>query len=94
MSKALYAILRTLAVLLLIFGIVAPFMKWLMQRIINSSRSKHGEQLQPILDMMPTLRSYIGPAYKLATERYKGIRKYTGFLFILIVASLQGNEQQ
>lgn len=94
MSKALYAVLRTLAVLLLIFGIVAPFMKWLMQRIINSSRSKHGEQLQPILDMMPTLRSYIRPAYKLATERYKGIRKYTGFLFILIVASLQGNEQQ
>jgi len=92
-SKALYAVLRTVAVLLLIFGIVAPFMKWLMQRIINSSRSKHGEKLQPILDMMPTLRSYIRPAYRLATERYSGIGRYTGFLFILIVASLQGDEQ-
>ncbi len=89
MSKAMYAVLRTLAVLLLIFGIVAPFMKWAMQRWINSSRSKHGEQLQPILDMMPQMRSYIRPAYQLATVQYKGFRKYTGFLFILIVASLQ-----
>ncbi|OSZ78836.1 hypothetical protein CAP35_11470 [Chitinophagaceae bacterium IBVUCB1] len=89
MGKALYAILRTIAVLLLIFGIVAPLMKWAMQRFVNSNRSKHSQQLQPILDMMPTLRSYIRPAYKLATERYTGIRRYTGFLFILIAATLQ-----
>ncbi|MBL7683482.1 MAG: hypothetical protein JNK00_08970 [Flavipsychrobacter sp.] len=93
MSKALYAVLRTLAVLLLIFGIIAPFMKWAMQRWINSSRSKHGEKLQPILDMMPQMRSYIRPAYQLANERYKGFGRYTGFLFILIVASLQGNDE-
>lgn len=94
LNKALYVVLRTIAVLLLIFGIISPLVKWAMQRWIQKENSKHGRQLKPILDMMPELRSYIRPAYQMATQQYSGFRKYSGFLFLLLVFTLQQSNDE
>lgn len=88
-NKALYVILRTIAVLLLIFGIINPLVKWLMQRWLRKTTSKHGKQLQPLLDMLPELRSYIRPAWQMAGKEYSGLKRYSSFLFFLIVLTLQ-----
>ncbi len=88
-NKALYVILRTIAVLLLIFGIINPLVKWLMQRWLRKTTSKHGKQLQPLLDMLPELHSYIRPAWQMAGRKYIGPKRYSSFLFLLIILTLQ-----
>lgn len=88
-NKAFYVILRTIAVLLLFFGIINPIIKWLIQRWIAGGNSKYKKQLQPLLELLPELRSYVKPAYSMAAVEYKGIRKYSKFLLILIILTLQ-----
>lgn len=88
-NKALYVILRTIAVLLLIFGIINPLVKWLMQRWLRKTQSKHGRELQPLLDMLPELRSYVRPAWQMAGKEHSGLKRYSSFLFLLIILTLQ-----
>lgn len=93
--KALYVVVRTIAVLLLFFGIINPIIKWLVQRWVSKGSTKYQKQLKPLLALLPELRSYVRPAYKMASEEHKGLRKYSKFLQILIILTLQPvtNEQ-
>ncbi|RYD55988.1 MAG: hypothetical protein EOP56_13715 [Sphingobacteriales bacterium] len=86
-DQAYYIIARTLLVLLLLFGVVNPLLKWALQRWAGNKKSK--AELQSLLDMMPELRGYIAPSYHLAKMQHNGLKRYTAFLMILIVITLQ-----
>jgi hypothetical protein len=87
-GKAEYVILRTVAALLLILGIINPLLRKAMQTWLNKSKSKHKESLQSVLDLQPELIGFIRPAYRLAAARHTGLKRYSAFLFILIAATL------
>lgn len=88
-SKALYIIARTVAVLLLIYYIIVPVTKWLLQQFINRQQEKNRAEMQSLIDQLPELRSYLRPAYTIASAKYRGLKRYREFVFILLVLSLQ-----
>jgi hypothetical protein len=96
--KAWFAILRTIAALLLLFFIINPMVKWAMGRWVERNKQKQQLPLASIIDMLPGLRSYLVPAMTLARQRHKGIGRYRGFVVNLIILSLyndaQGGEEQ
>jgi cell division protein FtsL len=89
MSKALYIIIRTVAVLLLIYYIIVPITKWLLQKFIDKQQEKNRAEMQGLIDQLPELRSYLRPAYVMASTKYKGLKRYREFVFILLALSLQ-----
>lgn len=91
-SKAVYIVIRTFAVLLLIFYIIVPITRWLLQKFIDKQKEKNRAEMQGLIDQLPELRSYLKPAYLLASNKYKGLKRYREFVFILLVLSLQTME--
>ncbi len=87
-SKAVYIIARTVAVLLLIYYIIVPITKWLLQKFIDKQQEKNRAEMQGLIDQLPELRSYLRPAYTIATNKYKGLKRYREFVFILLALSL------
>ncbi len=88
LGKAEYVILRTLAALVLIFGVINPLVKAALKQWLQRSRSKHKESLEEILNLLPELQGYVRPAYRLATANHSGVKRYPAFLLILIVITL------
>ncbi len=84
--KALFAIARTTAALLLLFYIVNPVVQWLMQRWL--AKSKRSSQLNELLDVLPELKGYLSPAMLLARQHHKGLNVYKAFVENLIVLAL------
>jgi hypothetical protein len=62
-SKATYAILRTLAALLLLFYLVNPLIKWLLQKWAGKKQGNEKAKMQTLLDMLPELRNLIAPCH-------------------------------
>jgi hypothetical protein len=91
-GRALYILLRTVAVLLLLIYVVNPMVQWLMQRWISRTKGKRKEELKAVMDLLPEMRTYIKPAYLIAKARHRGISRYTAFIYILLILSLKMNE--
>ncbi|MBL7719143.1 MAG: hypothetical protein JNL72_09945 [Flavipsychrobacter sp.] len=88
-SKAVYIIARTVAVLLLIYYLVMPITKWLLQKFIDKQQEKNRAEMQSLIDQLPELRSYLRPAYTIASRQHRGLKRYREFVFILLALSLQ-----
>jgi hypothetical protein len=84
--KALMAITRTIAALLIVFYVLNPLVKWLMKWWL--SKKKSSIELNTVLDTMPELRTYIAPAMQLARQKNKGLNVYKTFVENLIVLAL------
>lgn len=85
--KAMYIIIRSLMVVLVLIMIVNPLVKWLITKLAHR---KSNSQLQNIVATQPYLSSMLKPAYQLANEKYKGINKYKFFIIVMIVLGLNG----
>jgi hypothetical protein len=92
-SKAFYVIIRTVAVLLIIFYLVVPVTKWLLQKFIDRQKEKNRAEMQSLIDQLPELRTYLKPAFRLASAKHNGLKRYREFVFILLALSLQTVEQ-
>jgi hypothetical protein len=89
LSKALYVIMRTVAVLLFFFWIITPLIKWILSRW----KSKNQVAMQELINQLPELRNQVRPAYKLASTTHTGIKKYREFVFILLVVTLHSTKE-
>jgi hypothetical protein len=87
-SKAFYAIARTIAALLILFFIVSPLIKWLMQKWFAKAKNEKQHAISQLMDTLPELRSYVKPAMRLAKVSNKGLMVYKAFVINLIVISL------
>lgn len=88
MSKAIYVMLRTIALLLAFFVLINPLIKYILNKWFKKENSKNAASVKSIIDMMPELSAYIKPAYILS-KKNKRIKRYTSFLFLLIIFTLQ-----
>ena len=87
-NKAFYAIARTIAALLILFFVVSPIIKWLMQKWFIKAKNEKQQAISQLMDIIPELRSYVKPAMQLAKESHKGLMVYKAFVINLIVISL------
>jgi membrane protease YdiL (CAAX protease family) len=87
-GKAFYAIARTIAALLILFFLVSPLIKWLMQKWFAKAKNEKQQAISQLMDTIPELRSYVKPAMQLAKESDNGLLIYKSFVMNLIVISL------
>lgn len=87
-GKAGYAVLRTIAALLLIWFVLNPVLKWLIQRWVSKQRANNQQQVTTILALVPELKNLVQPAYELASQQHQGLRKYKVFVEHLLVLAL------
>lgn len=86
--KAWFVVLRTIAVLLALFFIVNPLIKWLIRRWAVKNQNLHKQQLASVMDLLPELRNYPSPAMQLARQHSKGLQVYKAFVVNLIILAL------
>lgn len=84
-NKTVYIIFRTLAIIILFYWVVNPFIRWLMQRWV--AKQDKNSDFYSVMNQMTETRSFIRPAYALARE-YKGWKRYKEFILSLLVMTL------
>lgn len=82
--KAFYVVLRTVAVLLFLLYILNPLLKFLLSKW----KGKHQQAVEELVKQLPALRDLVQAAYALAAMDRKGLRRYSRFVFLLIVLSV------
>lgn len=86
MNKALYAVLRTVAALALLFYVLTPLVQWMMAYWV--SKRKTSSAFTNLMDTLPELRSYVKPALVLAKQSHTGVSVYFAFVENLIILTL------
>ena len=84
MNKAVYVLLRSVGVTLLLYYLVRPIIVFFLNRAGTSRKA----ELKNVLVLMPEIKSNISPAYKLACTNHKGINRYRFFVLYLIAATI------
>ena len=86
--KALEAVLRTGAAILIIFAVVNPLFKYLLSRWKASAQSKKQNELNAVLHFVPEFRKNVHIAWTYAATEKGWIRKINRFLIIWLALSL------
>ena len=92
-SKALYAVLRTIAALLLLFLVIGPLFKYLLMKWLERKNKEQSAEIQSIINILPELKSYLKPAWQMAGTGNTGLAKYRHFMLILFIITLSGTAQ-
>lgn len=87
-GKALYAVMRTIAALLLLLYIVNPLVQFLLRKWLTGKQQQHQQKIAEVLALLPELKSRITPAMQLARLSHKGLGIYRAFIINLIVLTL------
>jgi hypothetical protein len=88
-TQGLYVILRTIAIMLLLFMVIQPVTAWLLQ----SFEGKHKAKVEELVKQLPEIKNLVRPAYRLASENNNGLKKYRAFVFNLVVLSLMERDE-
>jgi len=88
MGRALYVLVRSIAVIAFLVFIFNPFFRYLMQLWLAKTNKSNNSAVKEVLTTLPELRSYIKPAFRQATLHHKGLSRYKEFVLILIILSL------
>lgn len=88
MNRAVYAIFRTIAALLILYFIINPIVKWALNQWLQKQGAKKQTAINAVLDVVPELKSYLNPAMRIARRNHKGISVYAAFVVNWIVLSL------
>ncbi|MCU0422461.1 MAG: hypothetical protein MUC81_06580 [Bacteroidia bacterium] len=91
-GKAGYAILRTIAALLMIWFVINPIFKWLLQQWIKRKSSEQQQGLTEVLSLLPELKMYVQPAFNMAKQQHNGVKRYSTFVLNLITLALFRHE--
>jgi hypothetical protein len=83
-NEAIYVVLRTIAILLFLLYVVNP----LLQYMLAKAKGKHQEAVSELVKQLPGLRDLVQSAYAMSAMNRKGIKRYSRFVFLLIVLSV------
>jgi len=90
MSRGIYVIARSLAVVLLVYALLKP-LSWVL---IRHAEGKYKASVAGLVAQLPALKNMVRPAYRIASASHKGISKYRAFIINLIILSLMQQEKQ
>lgn len=88
-QKALYAVLRTTAVLAAWFFIVQPLVAYLFKQWAAKRSKEERGALQQIVDFMPDLRARALPLYRHVAQHHSGWRRWPEFVLALFALAMQ-----
>ncbi len=83
-QTALYVIMRTILVVIILFFVVNPIVKY----FLNKYAKKHQVKIDEIINELPQLKKTANLAYKIANENKTGLAKYKEFVLVLITLTL------
>ncbi|MCB9306266.1 MAG: hypothetical protein H6565_06690 [Lewinellaceae bacterium] len=86
--KAIYAVLRTLAVLSVWLFLFQPLVQWLIRRWAARQAEKEKSSLLEIMDMMPGIRAGVRPVYEYVSRKYTGWRRMAEFVVAMFVIAV------
>jgi hypothetical protein len=87
-GRAVYVVLRTIAVVALLIWVVNPAFRWLIARWVRKPGSENAQAFKDVMNFLPEVRSYLQPAYRQAAEKRSWIGKFQAFVLTLIVLTL------
>lgn len=87
-NEAGYIVLRTIAVVLFLFFVLSPLLKWLLGKWLSKQKDAQQAAVAAILHLQPELRSYLRPSWQMANMKYSGIARYIAFITNLIALTL------
>jgi len=88
MNEALYVVLRTIVVLLILLYVLQPVLKWILDKVLKNQSRAHKQKIESIITILPDIKYFISPAYSIAASRFSGFKKYKEFVLILFILSL------
>ncbi len=92
-QKALYAVLRTAAVLAAWFFVVQPLVAYFFKRWAKRQTEAERGTLVQIVDFMPDLRAQAIPLYRHVAQRYPGWQRWPEFVLALFARTLYSDER-
>lgn len=93
LNKAMYALLRTLGAIVLLFFVVNPLFKYLLGRWKDSQKLKKQKQLNNVLEFVPEFKSYAGKARIIASQETSNYRKLRKFVLTWMALALYHQEE-
>lgn len=89
-QKALYAVLRTTAVLAAWFFLVQPAVRYIFECWAKHRTEVEKGALVQIVDLIPDLRAQAVPLYRYVARQYPGWRRWPEYVLALFVRALYG----
>lgn len=87
-NKAGYIILRTIAVVLFLFLVLNPLLKWVLGKWLTKERTERQIAVAEMLQLQPELKRLLRPSWQMAKAKHKGIARYPAFITNLIALTL------
>ncbi len=87
-QKAIYAVLRTAAVLLTWLFLVRPVLQSLIQRWARKKRKQEEGTLQSLLEDIPLWRQKATQLFVAVSQKYRGARRWVEFALALLAVAL------
>ena len=87
-EKAVYALLRSLFVVLFLYYIIGPVLQWILNYWIAKNKDKHHEDLEQIIQFLPHFKLKVKPLYRHIAMNNKGLKKYKEFVLALFVMAI------
>lgn len=86
-SKVTYLLARTALVVLLLFFVLQPVFKWMVQKWLTGARRKSHVQAMQLMNALPGLRAYVKPAWQMAAVK-TGLKRLQQFVLNMLVLAI------
>jgi hypothetical protein len=88
LEKAVYALLRSLFVVLFLYYIIGPVLQWILNHWLANNKDKHSVDLEQIIQFLPHFKLKMKPLYRHISMNNKGLKKYKEFVLALFVMAI------
>ena len=89
-KQVLWIFLRSVAAILLLFFVVGPFMKYGINKWLAGRSPEKKQAAGELIYMLPGMRTYVAPAYRLANTSGSPFKKLRNFILYMIILALYG----
>ncbi len=88
LDKAMYAFLRTIAAIVILWFVINPLFKFLLEKWKNSQKLKKQKQLNEVLEFVPQFQNHAKKARVVAGFETSSFKKLKKFLLVWMALSL------
>jgi hypothetical protein len=89
-KQVLWIFLRSIAAILLLFFVLAPLMKYFINKWLAGRSEEKKKAAGELIYMLPQMRTYVAPAYRLAAVAGSPFKKLRHFILYMIILALYG----
>lgn len=93
-QKALYVVLRTVAIVLGWFVFIQPVLKFFIKHYASKQQEQNKFKTQQLIASLPQLKLIAKQSWQLSSITHQGFSRYKEFIFLLIVSSLCADEKE